>query len=81
MDTKKITFSQRRAFEKMFGDLDKITEEQRDQMSDETYHSFCQEYQKYHAILWPSSTIRIPNRMHPSERNKRNEERWRSLVN
>ncbi|AVL94438.1 hypothetical protein ma51 [Moumouvirus australiensis] len=72
MSTKKITFSQRRAFEKMFWNLDKITDDQRDQMSDEIYYSFCQEYETLHSILWPSSTLRVPNRMLPSKREERN---------
>ncbi|AEQ33273.1 hypothetical protein [Megavirus chiliensis] len=75
MSSQTISSSQRRAYEKMFSDLNKITENQRDQMSPETYQSFCQEFETLHYILWPSSTLCVPNRMDPKKRQERNKER------
>ncbi|UFX99717.1 hypothetical protein QKC54_gp1029 [Megavirus baoshan] len=74
MSSQTISPSQRRAYENTFSDLNKVTRDQRDQMSPETYLSFCKEYKKLHYILWPSSTLCIPNRMDPKKRQERNKE-------
>ncbi|AVL95215.1 hypothetical protein ma828 [Moumouvirus australiensis] len=52
--------------------LKNISDEDRDNMSNEQYKSFCQEYENLHYILWPSSTLYIPNRMSPEKRLERN---------
>lgn len=64
---------------KMFARLCKITDEERDAMSVEDYLSFCKEYEELHYALWPSSTLCVPNRMSPQERNKQNEERRKKI--
>nr|WIL02976.1 hypothetical protein Cbor_167 [Cedratvirus borely] len=52
----------------MLARLNKISDEERDAMSAEDYKSFCQEYEELHYALWPSSTLRVPNRMSPEAR-------------
>ncbi|BCS83687.1 hypothetical protein QLL95_gp0436 [Cotonvirus japonicus] len=74
MSVRQISSSQRRAHEKMFSDLNKITDSQRDEMSPEMYRSFCEEYEKLHYILWPSSTLCVPNKMSPEKRQQRDRE-------
>ncbi|AEQ60217.1 hypothetical protein [Acanthamoeba castellanii mamavirus] len=57
--------------QKKFAELNDITDEQRDQMSEEEYQTFSQQYQELHHLLWPSSTLRVPNRMDPKKRQER----------
>nr|WIL04665.1 hypothetical protein Cduv_185 [Cedratvirus duvanny] len=62
---------------KSFARLCNITAQERDAMSLEDYTSFCKEYEELHYLLWPSSTLFVPNRMSPKARRERNKQEER----